>query len=482
MTVEFINENKTVTVPEGTTLLEAAVKAGIRVDAPCGGNGTCGKCRALVGGREVLLCRTEVHSDVTVRTFTGAGERILLAGKREEVKPDGKDRYVLAFDIGTTTVVGYLLSGTDGRLLSSKGTLNPQISYGADVISRIQYVLEHENDELSLVIKKALFSLTEDLCREAGIRTDEVTRASIVGNTCMHHLLLGINPRSMTVPPYMPEVFEAMEIPAQGILPISADAKIRVLPNIAGFVGADTVSCILSSGMNREEELCLLIDIGTNGEMVLGNKTRRIACSTAAGPAFEGARISCGMRGTAGAIRKARIRDGQITVWVIGDGEAEGICGSGLIDLTACLLSLGVMDENGYLAEKEYRIPGTEVTLTQRDIREIQVAKAAIAAGVELLMAEYGVGCDEIGKVVLAGAFGTFLDPDSACAIGLLPKELRGKIQAVGNAAGEGAKMCALSEAAFLESKRAAEETEFLELASLPDFQDVFIDALEFPS
>lgn len=481
MKVTFLREGKSVIVPEGETLLAAAILAGIRVDAPCGGNGTCGKCHAEANGREILLCQEKVTEDTEVLIPVSESARILTEGTDIVRETDGKNRYVLAFDIGTTTVVGYLLSGMTGEVLSSVSMLNPQISYGADVISRIQYVLDHDSSELTDCIREAITSLTGDACQKAGVRTEDVTAASIVGNTCMHHLFLGINPHSMTVPPYMPEVSEAIECSSQGMLPLGESAEIRILPNIAGFVGADTVACIEACGMDMSEENCLMIDIGTNGEMVLGNKKRRVACSTAAGPAFEGAKISQGMRGAEGAIDHVFLKDGMVSCHVIGKGKALGICGSGLLDLIACLRRMDFIDESGWMKEKSYPIPGTEVSLTQRDVREIQVAKAAIRAGIDLMTEYMGIEMEEIHTVYLAGAFGNYLNPASMCDIGMIPPELLTKIQPVGNAAGEGAKMCALSREAFERSGRIAKETEFLELATREDFQDVFIDELEFP-
>ena len=228
------------------------------------------------------------------------------------------------------------------------------------------------------------------------------------------------------------------------------------------------------------EELTLMIDIGTNGEMVLGNKHRRIACSTAAGPAFEGARISMGMRGSPGAIDHVRIEGGEIRHHTIGDMEPMGICGSGLLDLVASMLELGILDESGYLEDKQYTVPRTNVSLTQKDIREVQLAKAAIRAGIELMCRHLNVKPEEIRTVLLAGAFGNYMDPRSACRIGMIPPVLLERIRPIGNAAGAGARCCSVSRDAYEYSKVLADTTEFLELASKPEFQDCFVDALEF--
>ena len=479
--ITFKNEGVSVRVERGTNLLDAQVKAGLRPDAPCAGRGTCGKCVVLVDGKELLACQTPADRDMTVETRRNGTERILTGGLAAQVRPDGANRYALAFDIGTTTIVAYLLDGVSGALLSRASMLNPQTQYGADVISRIELVMATGPAALSACVREALAALTAEAARRAGIDPKEITLAAIVGNTAMHHLLLEIDPAPLTKPPYMPKVSEALELPAEGLLPIAAEGTARVLPNIAGFVGADTVGCLLATRFDALEELTLMIDIGTNGEIALGDKRRRLACSTAAGPAFEGARISCGMRGADGAVDKVWIEDGALRWHVIGEKEAVGLCGSGLLDLVAALLDLGVIDETGrMLCGDAYRLGDTAVTLTQKDVREVQLAKAAIRAGVELMAERLGAGLEEIRKVCLAGAFGNFLNPASACRIGMIPPCLGNRIEGIGNAAGEGAKLCALSNAEFEDSKRLASGTEFLELASLPQFQDCYVDALGF--
>ena len=470
-TVTFLPEGISVSVEAGTTLLQAQILAGLRPDAPCGGKGTCGKCRVYLDGREVLACQTAIDRDLTVSTGWKEKDVILTGGLSAEVLPDALDDHVLAFDIGTTTVVAYLLDGRSGTLLAQSSCRNPQAQYGADVISRIQYALEQDGAALSGCIRDALRELTGQVCRQAGITPADVTTAAIVGNTAMHHLLLGIDPRPLVTPPYMPGVFGAMEL--------GDGCKTRILPNIAGFVGGDTVGCMVSSRFDRVEELSLLIDIGTNGEMVLGDRHRRIACSTAAGPAFEGARISCGMRGAEGAVDHVWVENGDVRYHVIGDVPPLGLCGSGLLDLVAVLLDLEILDESGYMEGGSYTLC-ENVTLTQKDVREVQLAKAAIRAGIELLAEKLGTESGEIRAVYLAGAFGNYLNPASACRIGMIPPALLERIRPIGNAAGEGAKLCALSRAEFAYSKKLAAETEFLELASLPQFQDCYVDALEF--
>ena len=466
--VTFLPQKLTVSVPAGTTLLQAQIDAGLRPDAPCAGHGTCGKCLVTVNGQELLSCQTAVDRDMTVHTAKAETVTILADGLSSPVTPDGRDDYVLACDIGTTTVVVYLLDGHTGALLSRSSAMNPQSQFGADVISRIQHALQGGSEELSSAIRDTLRSLCADAAARAGIDPAAISRAAIVGNTAMHHLLLGIDPKPLVTPPYMPRVREALEIGCA-----------RILPNIAGFVGGDTVGCMTATRFDRKEALTLLIDIGTNGEMVLGDRHRRVACSTAAGPAFEGAKISCGMRGAPGAVDHVTLKNGQLSYTVIGGGEPKGLCGSGLLDLVAALLNLGIIDESGRMEEKSFPLC-PNVTLTQKDVREVQLAKAAIRAGIELLCAHLGSKPEDIQTVLLAGAFGSYMTPASACRIGMIPPVLLERIQSIGNAAGEGAKLCALSETEFAYSQALAANTEFLELASLAQFQDCYVDALEF--
>ncbi len=475
--------------PAGGRLLEVLRQQGFPLDAPCGGKGTCGKCRVLVNGRAEPACQYEVTEDVTVELPEREQVQILAGGG--SACADGRCAYALAFDVGTTTVVAFLCDGRTGRQLACASAVNPQSAYGADVIARIQYEMEHRDGRMGTEIRACLNRLAREAAETAGIDPEEIGLVSLVGNTAMHHLLLGLDVGPLVKPPYMPSVREAMELPKADWLTACPRAAVRVLPNIAGFVGADTVGCMVSAAFDRREELTLLIDIGTNGEMVLGNRERRLACSTAAGPAFEGAKIRFGMRGAPGAIDHVELIDGELACYVIGGGEAKGICGSGLLDAVYALLGGGFVDESGRMCP-EVPGPWTEVDgqpafllrdgvyLTQKDIREVQLAKAAIRAGIKLLLDTMGREREAVRSVLLAGAFGSYLSPESACGIGMLPPELLDRVRAIGNAAGEGAKQCALLEGDYRRSITLARETEFLELASLPAFQDCYVDCLSF--
>lgn len=479
-TITFLPEGITVKAEENSTVLQAQILAGLHPDAPCGGKGTCGKCKIDVAGQELLSCQTYIQSDMVVSLPERDDPEILTKGISRQIQADGLHDYVAAFDVGTTTLVGFLLDGTNGKVLSSASALNPQNQYGADVISRIEAAKTRKEPVLQFCVIRAIRKLIWQMVSEAGLKAEQIQQITFVGNTAMHHLLLGIDPSTLVTPPYMPTVSDAMEIPTGELFPIHPKGVLRILPNIAGFVGGDTVSCMVAADFGNREGLTLMIDIGTNGEMVLGNRYRRLACSTAAGPAFEGAKISQGMRGCPGAVDRVWLSGEKLRYHIIGRAEPVGICGSGLLDLVACMLELGIIDESGYLKDKTYTLPNSKVTLTQADVREVQLAKAAIRAGIELLCRHLGVMPEDIQSVLLAGAFGNYLDPDSACRIGMIPPVLRSKIHPIGNAAGEGAKLCAISQTAFDYAKELAEGTEFLELASMAEFQDFFVDALEF--
>ena len=511
--VTFPEDAVSISVTAGITVLAAAIAAGLKPDAPCGGRGTCGKCLVrITAGRDHLTmaggpvpgdellpaCQLMVGGDVSA-VFPHHGENRILTGgisMADTAAAAGGEFFAMAaFDVGTTSLVGYLLDGRTGGQLAVDSRLNPQTQFGADVVARGSYAMEHGVEPLTVAIREALNEMLGNLCHAAKCRREDVRLISAVGNTCMHHLLLGYSPAPLMVAPYMPQHRAAEVRPGKELgFHMAPDGRVRILPCIAGFVGADTVGCLLACGWDHRDPLTLMIDIGTNGEMVLGNRRRSVTCSTAAGPAFEGAKIRFGMRGADGAIDHVfTAADGSIGYSVVGGGEAQGICGSGLLDAVAVLLELGVVDETGRFdpdgpaalgladGKPAYYFNDT-VCLTQSDIREVQLAKAAIAAGIRLLCDRLGVAVADIEQVLIAGAFGNYMSPDSACAIGLLPKILREKIIPVGNAAGEGAKLAVREDFQFELASRLADEVEFLELANDPRFQDIFVDELSFDS
>lgn len=491
------NGDTEVVAKEGSNLLDVQREVGLKADALCGGHGICKKCKVKItrglSTKEELACEVKIMEDMKVETLGQTGEhKILMAGASRNVKVNpgisissksaGKieNGALAAFDIGTTTIAAYLLDAYDGRILAIGSKLNPQSQYAADVIGRCNYELEHEDGHLGKIVRRAMNELLRDLAKKAGIKTEDIYGISVAANTAMHHLFLGLSPKSLVFAPY-----EAAMIKKQTLLAsdydifIHPEGILRVLPNIGSFVGADTSACLSAIQFNELDELTLMIDIGTNGEIVLGNKDRILVCSTAAGPAFEGAKIECGMRGADGAIDHASWEDGQLKYTVINGKEPIGICGSGLIDIVSIMLRNEIIEPSGYLKDSPYYITD-KVYITRKDIRELQLAKAAIVAGVEILRMKMGVEYEDIDRVLIAGAFGNYMSPDSACDIGLIPPELRDKIFMIGNAAGEGAKLSILSKEEFNRTGKIAEKAEFIELSFMPEFQDIFVKQMGF--
>lgn len=463
------------------TVLQACLPAQLAVDAPCGGKGRCGKCKVLVDGKEALACQTIVDRDMTVALPESRPMQILTEGIATVLTNRSENGPCLALDIGTTTVAGYL-TDADGNELAAYSMANPQRIWGADIVSRIQHALSGKREEMRCAITQCAEEITRLLCQRTGISPDNISVVSLVGNPAMQQLFLGIDPKNLAQIPYAPVLTCPQTVAAEGFLPICKSAQLRILPNIGGFVGGDTVACVAATQMSQQEDLTLLIDIGTNGEMVLGNKHRMVACSTAAGPALEGAGIQFGMSAAPGAIDHVTFGNGTPCCHVIGSQAAEGICGSGLMDAIAWALHTGQIDERGRIRTPDHRIMLTDsVYLTQDDIRQVQLAKGAIAAGIELLAGELDVSLQDIQRVYLAGAFGTYMDPASACRIGLIPAILENKITAIGNAAGSGAKLFACDEEAFQNTKQLVSQIEHIELAALPAFQRCFARNMRFP-
>ncbi len=420
--------------------------------------------------------------------------------------------YGIALDLGTTTVVGYLVDLRTGERLACASTLNDQVQFGDDVVSRISFAAQgaEQRRELQRAALSSANRVIEQACAQAKVVRERVSLATFVGNTCMSHLFWGIDPFALAQAPYTAAVQQGLEAPAGEVgLGIAPGALVRWLPNIAGWVGADTVGVILATGMHRSQDVWLAIDIGTNGEVVLGNRERLLACSCAAGPAFEGSQIRQGMRGAEGAVDHVDILDGSVTYTTIGGAPARGICGSGLVDAVASLRRAGLVDESGRLANEQtladdvspdlrarlveidgqpaFVIVSAEesalaepVALTQRDIRQLQLAKGAIAAGVRILLDEAGLEPGDVRRVLLAGAFGWYIRQSSAAEIGLFPRELEERAEAVGNAAGAGAYLALVSEELFAEAQEIARRVTYIELAGRPEFDSAFAEAMLF--
>ena len=479
---------KLISAPEGANLLEVLREKGLAPEAPCGGFGTCGKCKVLVDGKEVLACQTKVDRDMTVQLLKEKDKtNIMTAGLDVALTMNPlKPGYLLAFDIGTTTVVCFLLDGTTGKELASASMVNPQQPYGADVISRIQAALENALDAQKDVIRDGMTSLITEVCEKASISPADVGVICVVANPAMQQLFMGISPKNLSAVPFDPVIVKTDVVPAKEYLSICENADLLIIPDIAGYVGADTMGCVISTKLYENDKLTLMVDIGTNGEMVLGNKDRMTACSTAAGPALEGAKIKFGMRGAPGAIDHVWVENDKLVCSTIGGGEAKGICGSGLIDAIACALDLKLINKRGRIKAEEEKdgdrfIELTDsVYITQNDIREVMLAKGAIAAGIELMAEQLQFQVADIEEVLLAGAFGSFMNPKSACRIGLLPMVLDGKIKPIGNAAGTGSKMMAADRDEFQKSGELKEKIEFIELANLDNFMHCFAKNMNF--
>ncbi len=507
----FLPNQIEIDVPDGTSVLDAVKTAGIFLNAPCGGNGTCGKCEVLLtkDGKtsKVLACKIKIQSDCTVmlpqkggfETFRDGAERTTEFAPYAGVKKTPGSCFA-AFDLGTTSIVCYLLDGATGEQIASAGMQNPQSAYGADVISRANYVLT--SDTPNVLRTSAITALNELLVHtthSVGRTPDQVTLISIVGNTVMHHILLGLPLEQLVRAPYEPAFSERQAIRAQNLnLNVDPNAIVLIAPVIGGFVGADTVACLTATAFEDIRTPTLLLDIGTNGELVLTDGVRRVCCSTAAGPAFEGANISCGIRAESGAVDHVWLEKDALHYSTIENKPARGICGSGLIELIALLVHLGTIDETGRLVEGaafadrlrrnsggtiEYLVcdGDAQVTLSQKDVRELQLGKAAIRAGIQVLLESLSLMESQVSRVLLAGAFGSHLSPDSLCEIGLLPEAFRDKVESIGNAAGEGAKLYARNNSLFSESDKLAQSTAYIELTRSPAFSEYYIDAMAFP-
>jgi uncharacterized 2Fe-2S/4Fe-4S cluster protein (DUF4445 family) len=420
----------------------------------------------------------------------------------------------VAFDIGTTTVVGYLLDLSTGTELAVASRTNPQTSFGDDVVSRIQYASTRPRglENLNRRIVDCMNDIIRELAAAAGVDPVTIYQVTTTGNTTMGHLFLGINPRYLALNPYVGVFRSGVRDTGPSLgLSINRFGTVYTMPGIGGFVGGDTVGVILSSGMHQDEEIRFAVDIGTNGELVMGNRERLVSCSTAAGPAFEGARIAFGMRASDGAVEKVEITGGEVQVNTIGNAPPVGICGTGLIDAVAELLRAGIIKGNGKMlkpGELPSRIPdslrawiisherhntcfvlvpadqagtGSDILLTQKDVRETQLAKGAIMAGYRLLMKMLGVTDRDIAEVLLAGAFGNYIRKHQAIRVGLIPDFPEEKITFIGNAAGVGSKMVLLSRELREEGERISGSTEYVELATSADFQKVFAESMFFP-
>ncbi|MEO7743108.1 MAG: ASKHA domain-containing protein, partial [Usitatibacter sp.] len=445
-----------------------------------------GRRLALEVLRKVPMALRKDKGRLTVTTFNAEIVDI-------EVGDTTAHAYGMAFDIGTTSIVGTLMDLATGEQLAAVGGLNPQAQYGGDLMSRIAYA-QFDEGKLTTLRAKILGGINDfikEACAKANVSADHLYKIVVVGNTCMHHIFLGVDVTYVGLAPYAPAVRDLLVYPARD-LPLKAapNARVCMLPIVAGFVGADTMACVLATRIYESEEIRALVDIGTNGEVVMGSRGKLYACSAPAGPALEGAQIRHGMRGALGAIEKVEIGE-DVTCAVIGNAPAVGICGSGLIDACAKMLAANVIDSNGLLrregaeplvAALQRRIVKGEggrqfvlvwkddagrdhdISITQADIRQLQLAKSAIYSGILMLRDVMGIGNDQIVELMLCGGFGNYISIESSVKIRLLPELPTERITYMGNAAAIGAQMALLSETERMRSFELAQSIEHVAL------------------
>jgi uncharacterized 2Fe-2S/4Fe-4S cluster protein (DUF4445 family) len=554
--VHFVDQGLRLEVAPGRTILEAARELKLSLESPCSGVGTCGKCRVRLlrpeqrenlavtearyrlGDEErqqgyILACHARIYGDVEVAAGSKDTEnkslRILARGNTFdyplqpfiEKRFDGKvtgvfgggrllgeepgdtssEIYGIAMDIGTTTLVTELIDLRTGAVVSSDSMLNPQSAYAQDVLTRIHFAASRE-DGLE-ILHEAFLGAFRTMLKHitAGIKQERIYEVVFSGNTTMLHLAAGIDPSSLGKYPYIMKIQGGEERPADG-LRISPLGLVYLPPLISAFVGADIISGILVSQLAKKEGITLFIDIGTNGEMVLARNGTLSATSTAAGPAFEGMNIDCGMRAANGAVEQFHINDGvdaAVEFSVIGGGQATGICGSGLVDIAGELVRTGTLGKNGrFVPADSPGIPESvrkclrnregktaffiteNVYVTQKDIRQIQLAKGAVRAGISALLKRMGVSGDEVDRVEIAGSFGYHLRENSLLDIGLLPPAFKGKVHFTGNTSQSGAAAFLLNTSFREQMKETAALVEKVELANTPDFERLFVNSLGF--
>lgn len=532
--VTFLPEGRRMTVTEGTTLLQAAREGGFNLEAPCDGRGSCGKCRVRVSGQVAvpdefeagllgnllhtgsrLACRTKVYGPVQAEIVsTGRETFVALTEARSSqwiFDPPVRNRcqaglpcYGIALDIGTTSIAAELIDLVNGKSLGVEACLNPQTAYGGDVLTRISFAAEHANGTQMLQAKvvEGIGTLIERLTAVHSIGSEDIYEMIVAGNTTMLHLFLGVSPRSLAQAPFRPVFTQQVDMsPAKAGLHMAKGGVITLLPSAAAFIGADIVAGLLAVGRCFYSRTALFIDIGTNGEIVASKNGKLVATSSAAGPALEGMNISCGCRAETGAIEAVAINDNyNINIEAIGTASLRGICGSGLIDLVAELVRCGLIEPNGRFAQKN-KLPTVlasrlvdvnersafmvseegRIYLSQKDVRQVQLAKGAIAAAIAFLLQKLDIAYADLEEVLVAGAFGAHLKPSSLIGIGLLPPECREKIRFVGNTAKEGAKAVLLNRQAAADVVDLAQAIEVIDLSCQPGFQDCFIRALSYP-
>lgn len=512
------------TFSEGATLLSVLSEAGVYIDAPCGGNGHCGKCKVTVTGgtdkpepseerflspseraggvRLACFCRPVGHVELWIMS---SGYEVQTAFGMLCTEPMPSVDLVpallrhdvaagMAVDIGTTTVAAFFYDLSNGKPLLTVSGVNAQKPYGADVMSRIHYCTKNKDGlkRLQSLILSQLNGMAEQFERATGIPRTAICDCVIAGNTTMELIAAGCGIESLGYAPYTPESLLGECVPARDLgLSIAGDAQVFFMPCPGGFLGGDAVSVMLSCGFDQPGKTAYMVDIGTNGEMAAVRDGRIFACSTAAGPALEGAQIKFGTGSIPGAIRSVKIgADGRLAVSTVGDAPAVGICGSGIVDGVAAMLRLGALDETGrieedspYIAldrdERVFPVLG-DIHLTQKDIREVQLAKSAICSGTRVLVEQCGMDSGNLSEIFVAGGFGSHLDLENAGRIGLLPEWMAARAAAVGNAAGKGAVLALLNSEQRRRAMSIAKSVHLIELTGSPRFEQEFVDNMMF--
>ena len=464
-------ESQRIVMEDGESLMDALIRKGYYLSAPCGGKGRCGKCGIQVLEGEALIhsedekhfsqeeladgwrlsCKLYPTEDLKIAFNLNDESQFEILSDCDNGETENnvtESSYQVAVDIGTTTIAMELLGKDSGKNLHTVTCINSQRAYGGDVISRIQASVDGRKEELQECIRRDLRKGLTQLAKETGISMEKIERISIAGNTTMGHLLMGYDCDTLGVYPFKPVNIDFIRQNYREILGgTECDAAVELLPGISTYVGGDIVSGLYACGFDRSDEISLLVDLGTNGEMALGNQNRILVTSTAAGPAFEGGNITWGTGSVAGAICSVTIRDKKASVKTIQDKPPVGICGTGVVETAMELVKEGLVEDTGLLDEEyfEHGFPlalttdGKEIVFTREDIREIQLAKSAVRAGVETLILRYGIEKHQIANIYLAGGFGFKLDKNKAIAIGMLPAEFRDRIQTVGNSSLAGA-------------------------------------------
>ena len=494
--IKLLDENCIYECEKGMVLYDVLSTYGV-IDAPCGGSGICGKCRVMVDGESVLSCLYTVTKDITVQKpqKTPIGE-IVSNGYCKEFAADVFDDNIfgVAIDIGTTTVVATLVKLSTGSEISNLSCLNSQKAYGQDVITRIHHSNEKPNGLkiLQEAIVGDISRLLLELCYYNNVKQEQIVRVAISGNTTMIHMLLGIDPIGIARAPYEPAFSGAVKQNAHKFgLPVAEECIMYCLPAISSFIGGDITAGILSCNLERLREKVLFIDIGTNGEIVLSNNGKICCCSCAAGPALEGMNISCGMRAAHGAIEDVHIQGESVTYTTIGNAPAKGICGSGLLAVVAEMCRVGILHSTGRLmphplvqkvGDKKCFVLDRErkIYVTQKDIRQVQLAKGAILSGVNTVLESAQLLPEKIDRVMVAGQFGAHLKAESIVGAGLLPSVWISKITYVGNTSKIGAYICLMSEHECATAESAISAVTYIELSTLEGYEDCFIKSLGF--